>query len=544
MIDNTTTGDARRFERINPSCLAFHVNRLFISDNLFLYVPPNDSFCRSCFSRRYQCKTLGGISTDRIGDAALNLAGRLDRSLPEAPDWRVFSIQGQSLAMRFDLVPYEDCPQCGDFGLTERDQARTAYAQLLTADTVPDIEGLRKQLFSFGYARGEVVTREAGLGNPALDALMGDNYAAIINFRIMDPYGNYMDSTTLGASPNRQLARLKALMEYLERYAFFLKLCHLRTNEYDDDIIDTCLSLYEPTVSPEKKNSLRRNAFWGVDLATREVRPIPAAFIFNHRTIDFIRPTSNGFGAHTSFRESLSTSIIELAERDAFVRFWYEPSRGHVFEPDSCVRADVSSIISTLGSFLENETLVSRFFVVESPIRLPVVLATISNRDISRPPSLCFGFASGYTLADAVNGAIEELRFNTLNLTKAVSMFNGFIDRKFTDKIENLQDRMQFYATSAPRSRLRFLDESVPPPEGLVEEVQEPGLDTLISRFVKAGLDIYGIDCTPAGFSGRNVYVTRAFSPHLYPLQFQHENVFNLNRGPLSAQGELPHFFL
>ena len=103
---------------------------------------------------------------------------------------------------------------------------------------------------------------------------------------------------------------------------------------------------------------------------------------------------------------------------------------------------------------------------------------------------------------------------------------------------------MNLYATSAPREKLKFLDNNNPLMEGIVEDAKQPGLDSLIDRFNKIGFDIYGIDFTPQCFKDKNVFVTRAFSPHLYPLQFEQENDFNLKTDSLSAQKVLPHFFI
>ena len=153
-------------------------------------------------------------------------------------------------------------------------------------------------------------------------------------------------------------------------------------------------------------------------------------------------------------------------------------------------------------------------------------MVTISSQDFSKPPALCFGFGTGFNTRDASLGALKELRINTSNLVKAISFFNGYLDRKFTTKIISSPDRMNFYSTNKPRAKLRFLDHDNPLVEGIVKNSDNCNLKAIVERFEQASLDIYGLDFTPRCFQDKNVFVTRAFSPQLFPLQFQQDNVF------------------
>lgn len=533
-----------QLENIGNYCASFRLKNLYISDNKYLFLVPQDDFCRLCFLRRYLTQ-MNVTRINQVSDSALNLAKRLDVDFTKDGFWHVYSISDQKHQKSFVLTPYEDCPACGKQGIrVSSNHAGAEYDQLLDQETVPRVEALREQVFSFGFARIQITNDKVGLANPEFDKLLGGNYQASIVYRIVSATGQHVDDSAMGFAPDKGLAELKSLMEYLERYAFALQLCRFKTTEFDDQIINRYLEQYRNTPSEIERNNLRSEAGWGLNLLTREIRAIPLAFIFNKGQVGFIRPTSSGFGAHTDFRKSLCSSILELVERDAFVRFWYDPQRAFNFNPDADVQLEIDSIIYVLKNATGNECLRSNCFVVQSPAKLPVVMITISTQDFSKPPALTFGCGVGFDLREALVGALKELRSNAINLVKAITCFDGFLTRIITTKIESIPDRMSFYSTCAPRAKLRFLDNDNPLVNGIVENVNSPCLDALIDRFKQIGFDIYGLDCTPCCFQDKNVFVTRTFSPQLYPLQFEQEDVSSLPTGTISAHKDLPHFFL
>ncbi len=529
---------------IGGACIGFKLKRTYISDNLLLYVPPNDRFCRACFRRRYFSQMMQAVVANKIEPATLELAHALDNSIPDDNLWRAYAVKEKIPLISFDLAPYEDCPVCSTPAETTREKAALEYEQSLRAEPKPDYAGLRSRVFSFGFARQMTIDRRVGLPDARYDELMGENYAARVYSRVIDPAGNHRDQSTLGVATEEKIAEIKSVMEYLERYAFLLKVCRYTTPENDNRIIEKYLSLHRDPLTHPELAIVRSKATWAFNLLTSEVRPIPLAFIYSAPGMRFVSPSSSGFGAHWDFKQSLCRSILELIERDAFVRFWYDPARAFTFSPDADTQADVDAVLSILARAVGNDRLVSRFFVLQSPTRVPVVMVTASSADFSKPPSLCFGCGAGFDLQQALEGAIREFRFSAINLVKGVTLIDGFLTKTFSGKIEELQDRMMFYSSAAPRAKLRFLDAENPLPGAVYEDEPAPCLESLVARYKSAGLDIYAIDCTPACFRNLNVYVTRAFSTGMYPMQFKQEGYFRLESGPMSVHSELPHFFL
>lgn len=533
-----------RYFGLGGTCVGFTLRHTYITDNLLLYVAPDDSFCRACFRRRYLSQMMQAVRTPAASPAALQLASSLDSTREDDGLWHVYTVRDTSPVITFELVPYEDCPVCAHPAPFRDEQAVSEYERRLQGGTIADYEGLRGRVFSFGFARRLTVDQTAGLPDPRYNALLGDNHAARVYCRLIESAGNHADVSTLGVATDKALAEKKSIMEYLERYAFLLNVCRYPTSEYDDQLIDDFAALYREPLSSSERAILRSKSTWAYELSTATIRPLPLPFLYCTPGMRFIRPTSSGFGAHEDFGRSLCRSIIELIERDAFVRFWHDPSRAMDFLPEDQTQSELNGIKDLIGHAVGNPDLACRVFLLQSPTMLPVVMITASSNDVSKPPSLCFGCGAGVTLAEAIDDAAREFRFNALNLVKGVLLLDGFLTRTFPGKIEDLQDRMNFYATAAPRARLRFLDQHNPLSDTAYEEGSPGALDGLIERFRRMRTDIYVADCTPACFAPFNVYVTRAFSTGMYPLQFQQSNVFRLTHGPLSASAELPHFFL
>ena len=534
-------------EKVSDSCLAFRLDNQYISDNSYLFIAPHTDFCRACFNRRYLTQMMNEVKNIHLHSSVLSLALNLDKQYNNE-SWQAYSIADQKLHITFELITYQDCPVCSKPENHARTEVADLYKRLLRQESIPDIEALENQVFSFGFAHKNVTTQGTGLPNPEFDQLLGNHYEAKMGFRMTASDGRYAEDSAIGFDSNKDLAELKSLMEYLERYAFMLQICRFKTREYDDKIILSTLTLFRKQASQKERKHIRSNACWGIDLSTHEIHAIPLPFIFNYGQLQSIMPTSSGFGAHTDFKKSLCSSILELVERDAFVRFWHNPQRAFLIEPEKGLKSEIDSIISILTPVVNNETLVSHFFVIQSPTKLPVAMVTISTKDYSKPPSLCFGCGVGFSLDEAITGAIEELRQNSANLVKGVTVIDGFLTKQFTDTITSIPDRMNFYSTSTPREKLKFLDNdnyiSDEVIDSIVKDAIPPNLDNLTSRFSKIKFDIYGIDCTPRCFSDKNVFVTKAFSPQLYPLQFGKEGLLNITTDPLSLHKELPHFFL
>ena len=531
-------------DRLCEFYIAFRLSSWFITDNKTVIRAPHNRFCAQCFKRRYFSE-FDAAPIKEVSKDALLLARSIDRSNKPGSDWSCFSIESQELLKKFDLIAYENCQLCGTKTMTTKSDAEKRYEHLIHNESTPDIEGLNKLLFSFGFAKSAYSSNKLNFGDERFEKILGGSFFSRISARISPIGGDLIDINTLGYATNKELAELKSSMEFIERYAFIQQTSPLVSNEYDENLIREQLSLYSRDISQDEMSEIKSNSVWAIDLANYTASPIPTQFIYDKGKLRFIRPCSSGFAAHIDFQKSLINGIFELVERDAFIRFWHEPMSAYDFQPDNKVLNAINDIIDALDIVLNNGSLFGRCYVVKSPTRIPVVMTTIASKEHNKPPSLIFGYGVGFSLHQALLKSIDELRTNALNLLVSVASDNNYLRKNHDYRhIKSIPDRMNFYSTHHPRSRLAFLDMKNPVINGAYNNLDNEELETVVRQFSNNQLKIYGIDMTPACFKDKNVYVTRAFSPSLFPLQYEEENCLNLNTSESSLKDELPHFFI
>lgn len=533
----------RESKRLSDCYLAFRLNRWFVTDNRNLFLVPSQGFCTYCFKYRYLSE-LDCVQTTEPAMEALSLAQVIEQQFRPGPNWHWFSVQERRHVREFRLIPFEHCARCMPGKPASRHASKNRYAAALRSPREFNIRKLGDLLFSFGFARGLYTGRRLGFPDNRFDRVLGDNYFSRISSRIASREGVLADVSCIGYSRDRDLAELKAMMEYAERYAFIQQVSPMQASEHDDGIINEYLARYTGGVSASELEVLKKDSIWAIDLSAGTVHPVPARYIYDKGDIRYIRPTSSGFAAHTRFGNSLVNSILELVERDAFVRFWHDPLRAYSFNPGAAAERELDDLAGLLAALIGNNRLTANCFVVKSPLMLPVVMTTISSDRHDRPPSLVFGYGAGVGLEQALQGALNELRTNTSNLIYMLNHDAGYLDRSTWGRIESIPDRMNYYSTCRPRSRLYFLDMQNPLQGAVYQEAANDTLDEVVRRFEDKNLKIYGIDCSPACFMDLGVYVTRAFSPMLYPLQYQEERSLSLQYRDLSPGGEQPHFFI
>ncbi|WP_297527140.1 YcaO-like family protein [Thiohalobacter sp.] len=534
------------FERLGKACVRFRLNRTYVTDGRFLFVPPDATdFCPLCFERRHRAQFPAAPELHSLPPAALELARQFDKAARHTDEWVAQALKPGAARQNFRLFGFEDCPRCQPPQAALSPAEAAEYYELKLTGPSPDFnpENLSRRVFSFGFAHRAMMMNRSRLDDPRLTNLIADGHHARVLYRMVVPDGRFTDAATTGYDTDPAHASLKALMEYAERYAFNLHVTPARAERADPELIDGYMQLYRRPLSAAEKKQAENEAVWGVDLLRGTPRAIPLPFLFSYQAFRDVKPTSSGYGAHGSFGDAVASGIVELVERDAFVRFWHDPGRARLLELPPPQEQALTSVAAATAAAATIPPLTSRAFLIPSPLRIPVVLLAISSDHPEQGPALLFGFGAGLTLDEAAYGALRELRLNAMNLVRALKMMPDLLTQHPPAKVDGIAQRMQLYASAVPRPHLRFLDEA---DMAQADDCTScpPDLDALLDRFRNAEIDIHAVDCTPECLADLGVHVVRAFSTGLYPLQFEREDTLSLPRSDGYAGKHLSHFFL
>ncbi|GHJ48990.1 hypothetical protein Cs7R123_63320 [Catellatospora sp. TT07R-123] len=242
------------------------------------------------------------------------------------------------------------------------------------------------------------------------------------------PKRGYGHGTTFGES------EAVAIIEAYERFAGFPFDAAVLTDVAFDDISDRALDpwtlgRYAPaqlahpscTVTPWDRSS-PTDWVWGHDLATGEPRLVPADIAYyqyeytfrrdrraargadpaTHRR--FFHESASGCAAGASLEEATLHSLLELAERDAFLLSWH----GRRPLPRIVNSSIVDHGCQALIEFIEARGFDVHVLVATQDIRLPIVWVLAINRDGVFPAHFSSG-GSGILPRGAVHGALREV---------------------------------------------------------------------------------------------------------------------------------------
>ena len=238
--------------------------------------------------------------------------------------------------------------------------------------------------------------------------------------------------------------------------------------------------------------------------------------------------TSNGYAAHPGKEQAARNAVLEVLERDACMRFWFNPTKGRVLPQDGATQQRAQA----LGQALQNTGVNSGSHVLLIAVqsKVPVVLAILLAKDPAQAPALIVGSGAGETIESASEKALCELEGYALNLIARQAQSPAWHEQlpKVTSPCP--REHAQFYHHPHVRAKLKFLDylleqEPVALKSGKLEEVEAD---------VK--------DVTPEMVRGL-CYVVHATVAGCYPFAFGFPLPFTFECGQLSVAQELPHPF-
>ncbi|KKP25809.1 MAG: hypothetical protein UR14_C0004G0061 [candidate division TM6 bacterium GW2011_GWE2_31_21] len=381
------------------------------------------------------------------------------------------------------------------------------------------------------------------------------------------PAKSQQDSMMLcgGHDKDEKIAAIKAVMEFVERYA----LRNLSLNSpifisYKDEkdlhfasMGDFKKQFKKELVDKKFENDLEKYTTIAIDVTAEKAVLIPLQTIFNSEKfltanrLDLnkcaISSTSNGFAAHSNFEKAAEKSVLELVERDAFIRWWSKPENCIVLKVAKKLQKEMDLIVNFIKDNLNVETYI-KFLLLSSPLNVPVVLAYLSSSQKDGYPAIIVGASADFDLESAKTKAFSELKIGILNFIarfqKDPKWLEKGIDLESFKKFDIPEDHFYFYQHPEVLPHLKFL--KVILNSKSQENVKCDGpknFDELKVKVKKQGFNWYLVDTTPKVFEKSGVFVVRSFIPQLYPLYFGAIWPFDMKCSKLSVASKFPHCF-
>jgi ribosomal protein S12 methylthiotransferase accessory factor len=270
-------------------------------------------------------------------------------------------------------------------------------------------------------------------------------------------------------------------------------------------------------------------------LAEQVYLPAPLGETFPGSLAGYVRCSSSGCAGHTALGPARDAAILELVERDAFMRAWLtqQPGVGISLRSLPGDLARRAKALQQAGCTLALQVLASPWAVV--------VMACAQHHGCH---FTAVSAAARMTLRETLGSAMEEMEaivFARLHEPETA--------RLLPRDVRNPRDHGALYATARHyrRADAFLLAPSTPRTFATLERADARPTDTTLQRLLDAGLDVVMVDITAphsAIDDGRTaVTVVRALVPGLVPISFGY------GREPLGCleqvdrRGRFPHPF-
>jgi ribosomal protein S12 methylthiotransferase accessory factor len=220
------------------------------------------------------------------------------------------------------------------------------------------------------------------------------------------------------------------------------------------------------------------------------------------------RANSSGCAAGRSPQDALCRSLLELLERDAFMRHWFAQQPGH----ELALRVLPDAVSSRL-KHLRRVGVHANLQVLHLGLA-PVVLACVQD---DKRRFTCVGTACGWTLAGAIDAALNEAE-----LSAQVRWHGVPATSVAPNLVRTPADHAALYAQPdhyRMADRVLCPDTEATAADTDLDSPWADGLDGLCAYLSDRDLNVWALDISPAGSP---CHVVRAFVPGLIPIAFGH----------------------
>ncbi|ASO20675.1 ribosomal protein S12 methylthiotransferase accessory factor [Actinoalloteichus hoggarensis] len=466
-------------------------------------------------------------------------AGRISSGKEPRSRDAAFALNIRTLAGRWHpVVPHVRCssPSCRD-AARESPPPLPDLTRRLPASTSG---GTRRFDLAHHRSRMQDVYLDSWSGLVTAPSLAGEAALPAVQASVPTEWGFH--EIAIGHSNNFADARTAAVLEGLERYAGWH--CAGRGPaavatfaDLDDAVDPRRLLLHEdeaygdPTFEYVPFHPDTRVA-WARAHVVSSGRPVLVPFhvAYYGATRDpdagpsFVYENSNGCAVGAGPEEALLACLLELVERDAFLRAWY--SRTPLPElPLTDFEGATAQALRALRLRL-GRTL--RAFLARGELGLPVVLL-VSLSDEQAEPATLITAGCGLDVERALLGAVHEMA------TSGPAIAANYRQRR--DELEpmaaapqlvrHMTDHALAAALPAQRERFAFLLDPAAAPDP-VRPVHRPrgdvaaDLAVLLTAAEKTGHEVIVVDHTTPELRGAGLTALKAVVPGLAPMTFGH----------------------
>ena len=360
-----------------------------------------------------------------------------------------------------------------------------------------------------------------------------------VSFQQQWPYDPTRDSgaDASGTHLERDVALLKALCEGIERH------CLAAYNPEDFTLAKAsdldCRSLPLPNVAAFTQLQLKRPSFkafrfnsqsnlkWiqGHDCLLDECAMVPAQLVYvpyEYKDEPAIRlPISTGAACSTDLVSALCRGILEVIERDAYMRWFLSSQREAVIVN---LNAAANAQLTRLLEIYERYRLELIILSLPSDIPIPVMMAIIVDRT-GIGPFLTMGLKCHPDPVEAILGAVAEAQQMRPWLRDQLILQPQPSQKKVNPKTISTGLARALYWASPSRSvdltqLLAGTRSEIPPP--LFSEPQPTSwndlLEELKSHLVRAGMSLYYVDVTTPTVRELGFVVLKVLIPEAQPL--------------------------
>lgn len=286
------------------------------------------------------------------------------------------------------------------------------------------------------------------------------------------------------------------------------------------------LNIYDPEIMGDRLSPFDRETeiYWvgGRNLLTGESVYVPAELVWSDMgplegiTNRFLG-TTNGCAAGGSKEMALVESIMELVERDGFMRTWaYQRS------PQQIDPSDFPDVVSFRDEKIENDSLRAHIWEYETRLDIPTIGAAIVNETDERPKFI-IGGAADLDPTEAMKDAMVET-IQGWPYVAEIAIEQGVDDVDPNDPNDNFNTNVLYYSLPEHFDEVNHL---VRGERTRFESAHLPDVDDwsyrdrlkyCLDQFDRAGMTPIAFDLTTRDVAEAGFDVTRVYVPELVGL--------------------------